>query len=169
MLSITAVGMILGWINMRGGEANQNLHFIAVPGVDTVQLQRAGEYTIFYDYPDMDNSPARASVTVTVTAPDGTTVPLLWYAKSVHADEANNTDHAHYLFDAPQPGGYRVSAEGASGMRIGVRRGGLVESLKWVMLASVIGFVALIAAAFAVVIAVMRGISKRRIWRGPAY
>lgn len=136
-----------------------------VPGSGTVALDD-GDYTIYHEYPgandDYRSDFSTPDVTVTLTAPDGSEVPLELYDTEVTYDTGDHEGEALYSFTAEEPGDYELTADG-EGTDVAVGRGlgrGIVGS---VVGALAVGLgSAVVGAVIAIVVAIARSRERQR-------
>jgi hypothetical protein len=117
----------------------------AVPGSEEVTLEEEGGYSIYYERPGLDEQDSLPSTTVSVTAPDGSVVPLDRYDTDVSYSVSGHDGRGVFTFRADEPGTYRVRADGsdgevAVGRGIGARfAGAVVAGVGTLLLAPVLG------------------------------
>ncbi|HMG40666.1 MAG TPA: hypothetical protein VK611_05025 [Acidimicrobiales bacterium] len=137
---------------------------VDVPGSGTVTLD-SGNYSVYQEF-DGANDDFRfdPSVTVNLTAPDGSAVDLDSYSGTVtYADGDGHEGEALFTFRAEESGDYRVSAEGDSESVIAVGPGiggGLVAGIIGALLSGFVGVIA--GVVVAIIVAVKRSGSKTR-------
>lgn len=140
---------------------------VPLPEGGTIEIEEAGDYTIYHEYPGADDNAQRGIIETnfgetTLTAPDGSDVPLEDYETDVSYGFGEHEGVAVYSFEAPEAGNYELSADGGPGNAAvgpGIGRG-LVGG---VLLALGIGFGSIgLAVVFAVVVAIRRGQDRRR-------
>ena len=153
---------------------------VSLPGSTTVTLEEAGGYTVYHEFSGAssdstfggtESDPGVGSaVSVTITAPNGSTVALDRYDANVSYSWGDHEGVAVYSFTADQPGDYTVAAEGQIG-EVAIGRGigsGLVGGIVGSFAVGIGG--SLLGGIIAIVVGVKRGRSRRgRQTYGPQF
>jgi hypothetical protein len=117
---------------------------IDVPASAEVALDDGG-YSIYFERPGLDSEDALPSISVAVTAPDGSPVDLDRYSADVSYSVSGFDGRGVFTFDADQPGSYRVRTDGSEGQvavgrGIGARfAGAVVAGVATILLAPLLG------------------------------
>ena len=118
-----------------------------VPGSEEVRLDEEGGYSIYFERPGLDDQDALPVVSVSVTAPDGSTLDLDPYDSEVSYEVSGHDGRGVFTFRASEPGTYEIRADGlggelAVGRGIGARfAGAVVAGVATLLLAPVVGAV----------------------------
>jgi hypothetical protein len=120
---------------------------VDVPGSAQVSLEDVGGYSIYFERPGLDSEDALPSISVAVTAPDGSSVDLDRYDTDVSYSVSGYDGRGVFTFRADSTGNYEVRTDGpegqvAVGRGIGARfAGAVVAGVGTLLLAPVLGAV----------------------------
>lgn len=124
---------------------------LPVPGSEEVRLDEEGGYSVYFERPGLEDEDALPAISVSVTAPDGSTLDLDPYDTDVSYAVSGHDGRGLFTFRAPEAGAYEVRADGfggelAVGRGIGARfAGAVVAGVATLLLAPLLaGVVALV-------------------------
>jgi len=148
--------LFLGGIGGCSALGYSGIHHV----VDAMRLDQsgtmsldAGKYTLYSTGP-----------TVTITSPDGDSVPLRHYGSDTHLTLDSTRYQAITTFTATTDGSYHLVLSGSGSVAVGT---GLAANAKKIGFAVVIGFVGVVAAiAVLTIVLVRRSSHKRRLAQG---
>jgi len=118
---IQAIGIVAFIFLVLNGVLKQPGTRYVVPGTHSMVLSEPADYTIFYEYKSVVNGTTYATpqalsgLSVTVTAPDGSNVPLR--ASSGTYTNGSTAGDALFDFRVSQPGTYTLTSAYAAGQR----------------------------------------------------
>jgi hypothetical protein len=120
---------------------------VDVPDSAEVSLEDDGGYSIYFEQPGLDSEDPLPSISVAVTAPDGSSVDLERYDSEVSYSVSGFDGRGAFTFQAEDPGAYLVRTDGSGG-QVAVGRGigsrfvgELVLGIAVILLAPVLGAV----------------------------
>jgi hypothetical protein len=132
---------------------------VSLPGSTTVTLETGG-YSVYHEFDGASGS-TFTTISVLITAPDGSEVTLDPYDADVTYSWGDHEGIAAYSFRADQPGQYQVSAEGAEG-QVAIGRGigsGIVGGIAGAFALGIGGLV--VGGVIALVVGIRRGRDRR--------
>jgi len=142
---------------------------VSLPGNGTVTLDETGAYSVYHEFDGASGS-TFTTLSVLITAPDGSEVPLDPYEANVTYSWGDHEGIAAYSFRIDEPGQYTVLAEGSEG-DVAIGRGigsGIVGGIVGAFALGIGGSLA--GGIIAIVVGVKRGRSRRsRQTYGPQF
>lgn len=164
-VALMVAGVILGIVLIvRGalsiGGTVEGYQRVPADRGGTVRLEGDGRHLVFHEYPGASRDRAGPDLTVTITAPDGSSVPVgrVLFAEAYHLDGRDGALIAR--FDAPSPGEYRISADTIGELAIG--RSGPFGSIATIVGGVLGGGLLFLAGVVLLIVSLVRRSSARR-------
>ncbi|MFI9503967.1 hypothetical protein [Nocardia sp. NPDC052566] len=111
-----------------------------VPSQRTMRFDRAGAYTLYYEYPGAaEGAPPPSTVVVRITTWDGTVLPLAPVDEHDSYHSGGYEGRAERTIQVTQPGNHIVTVEGRAGVTLAVGRGDMRGEFRWFVIAICLG------------------------------